>query len=465
MGTRISIFIVGVILARLLTPEDFGLVAMLGVFFAVSSSLVDSGFTNALIREKQITEKDKSTVFFINLFIAVILYLVLWFTAPLIAGFFNQPQLIWLTRVMGLDLIFKAFSIVQRAVLMQSLRFKLLSKINIGVSLVTGAIAVFLAYKGLGVWALAIKFFLSSLIISIVFWVNNPWIPRKFINKKSFDYLFGFGSKIMLTGLLNTLYNNIYKLVIGRFFPAATLGFFDRASIFTNQIMSGFLIALQQVTYPTLSKTQDDHQRLKRAFKKIITSVTFVNFPLAAFVALSAEPLIVLLLGKQWSPAVPFMQLLCVGAFVSHLSSVNQNLFKVLRRSDLYLKIALINKIMITLAIVIGLQFGIWGLIIGKVVTKYIEVIVCMVYTEKHLGYSIKEQFKDILPIGISLIPSILIMFFIAQTIDPLFQRLLLLMVSGFGLYLLTAILSKSTAYGQIKEVILPYIQKKRNKF
>ena len=335
MGTRFSIFVVGIILARLLTPQDFGLVAMLGVFFAISGSLVDSGFTQALIREKEITEKDKSTTFYINIIISIILYVILWFSSPMIARFFGQPELLWLTRVMSLDIIFRALSIVQRATFMQSLRFKLLSAIDISASILTGIIAIFLAYKGFGVWALAIKYFLFSLFVSITFYVVNPWFPSGFIDKDSFKRLFGFGSKLMLTGLLNTFFNNIYNLVIGRFFSPAILGFYNRAFTFTSQTVSSVLIALQQVTYPILSKTRENPLRLKEAYRKIIMSITFVNFPLATFMILGAEPLILLLLGEKWAGTIPFLQLLSVSVLVSHISAINQNLLKVSGRSDL----------------------------------------------------------------------------------------------------------------------------------
>ena len=461
IGTRISIFVVGIILARLLTPSDFGLIAMLGIFFAISTSLVDSGFTQALIREKEITEVHKSTAFFINLIISITIYAVLWFTSPLIARFFEQPQLIWLTRVMGLNLIFKALSIVQRAMLMQGLRFKLLSGIDVGVSILTGIFAIGLAYYGFGVWSLAIKYFLFSLLVTIAFWINNPWIPKSFINKKSFHHLFGFGSRLMATGLLNTLYNNVYKLVIGRYFSAATLGFYDRASHFTTQGVSGILTPLQQVTYPVLSKTQNDQSRLKKAFRKVILATTFVIFPLALLLGFMAEPLILFLLGDQWAEAIPFMQILCAGALITHLSSINLNLFKVVRRSDLYLKVSVINKIFMTIAIIVGLQFGIWGLIAGKIVSQYVEAIVCMFFTSRNIEYPVFNQFKDILPMAVLLIPTSFVLIGLnVLNIDSHLITLLLMGTLGGGVYFLIAWINNSEALDEIRKVILPRLKK-----
>lgn len=462
MGTRLSIFIVGIILARLLSPSDFGLVAMLGVFFGISSSLVDSGFTNALIREKEITVKDKNTVFSINLIISIVLYILLWFGAPAIAVFFDQPQLLWLTRIMGLEIIFKALSIVQRAVLMQSLRFKLLSAIDVGVSILTGVIAIVLAYRGMGVWALAIKFFLSSLLVSIIFFWVNPWFPSGFINRNSFDRLFGFGSKLLFTGLLNIFYSNIYNLIIGKFFPPAVLGFYNRAYAFTSQTTSTVLISLGQVTYPILSKTRDDPKRMKAAYRKIIMTITFINFPLATILGFVAKPFILVLLGEKWIETVPFMHLLCISALVTHLSAINKNLFKVIGRSDIFLKISVINKIFTTIAIVIGFQFGIWGLVMGSVISQYADVYLSMYYSSKYIEYPFMEQFKDIFPIGLLLLPLILVMIALMYIdFNSNLLKLFTMVTLGGGAYLLSAYLSKSLALSQINELILPFIKKR----
>jgi len=464
VGTRISIFVVGIILARLLTPADFGLVAMLSIFFSISSSLVDSGFTHALIREETVTEEDKTTVFYINIIISISLYTILWFSAPYIAFFFDQPQLIWLTRIMGLDVLFKALIIVQRAVFMQSLRFKLLSTIDISVSILTGIIAIFLAYKGMGVWALAIKYFLSSLLISIILFIVNPWMPSGFINKNSFDRLFGFGSKLLITGLINVFYNNIYNLVIGKLFSPAILGFYNRAYTLTRQPVTTILIALQQVTYPILSKTKDDLNRLKFSHQKVVKVITFINFPISIVIAFSAEPLVVLLLGEKWIDTVPFLQLLSISALVIHLSALNKDLFKVIGRSNIYLKISIISKVITTLSIIIGYQFGIWGLVIGSIVSQFLEALLCMYYSSKYINYSLFEQLKDILLITFLTIPLILTMLILYNVdFSSNIIKLLCMLIFGITIYLLSAFFTKSTALSDIKEVILPYI-KKRNK-
>lgn len=464
IGTRFSIFVVGIILARLLTPADFGLVAMISVFFAIASSLVESGFTSALVRETSISEADKSTVFFINIFAAIILYLILWFGSPFIATFFNQPELITLTRIMGLSIIFSALSIVQRAVLIHSLRFKLLSKIGISVSIITGVIAIYMAYIGMGVLSLAIKYILSGIFISIIFFIINPWLPSSFINKDSFKRLFGFGSKILLTGLINKLYSNIYNLIIGKFFSPEILGFYNRGFTFTSQTITTILISLQQVTYPILSKTKDDPIQLKTTHQKIININTFINFPLAIILAFTAQEIVILLLGQKWIGAIPFIQLLCISAFVNHFSSINLNLFKVIGRSDLNLKVSIYSKILATLVIIIGINFGVWGLVIGSVIVTYIEVYICMYFASNNIEYSLSKQFADVFRNILLIIPLIIVLILLSNiNFNSNALKLFTMAISGGIVYLATAHFTKSKELSQIKEILLTFVSNRRN--
>jgi O-antigen/teichoic acid export membrane protein len=462
IGTRFSIFAVSIVLARLLTPADFGLIAMLSIFFAISSSLVDSGFTQALIRQEIISEVDKSTVFYINLIVSIIIYVLLWFSSPFIATFFNQPQLLWLARVMGIEIILNALIIVQRAVLTQSLRFKLLSSIDIGVSILTGCVAIALAYSGTGVWALAIKYFMSSFFVTIIFFIINPWLPTSFINKQSFTRLFGFGSKLMITGLINKFYNNIYNLTIGKLFSAETLGYYDRANLLVNQSITTISIALAQVTYPILSKTKDDNIRLKEAHKKIINVVTFINIPISVILFFSAKPLVLVLLGANWEGAIPFVKLMSLSALVKHLIDINKNLLNVIGRSDLFLKTSLISKIFTTIAVIIGLQFGIWGLVISSVLATYIEVFVVMFFVSRFFNYRISEQFINILNIYLLIIPVVVFLIVAGDiAIDSNILQLLFIVISVAIIYYGTAYLFNSIAILQIKEVIIPFVKRK----
>lgn len=465
MGTRFSIFVVGIILARLLTPADFGLVAMLGVFFAISNSLVDSGFTQALIREKYISQDDKNTVFSVNMIMSILMYSLLWFGSPYIAAFFNQPPLLWLTRVMGLDILFKAVSIVQRAVLMNTLKFKFLSAVDVSVSILTGVISIILAYKGLGVWALAIKYFLSSLFVSIIFYVANPWKPTGFINKHSFRRMFAFGSNMMITGLVNNIFNNVYNLVIGKYFSAATLGFYNRAFNFTNQFSGMILTALGQVTYPVLSKTKDDIPRLKSAIKRILMSVSFVNIPLAVFLFVAAEPFIRVLLGQNWIETVPYLRILSIAMLVSYMINLNHNVLKVVGRSDLFLYLSIINKVLTVFVVIVSFKYGVLWMVTGSTIVVIIEVILSMVIISKFIKYRFKEQIRDIYPNLLITLPMIVVfVLIITLNLKSEILELSMMVVLGLLVYFLTAKLFNIVSYIQIKELVIPYIQKFRNK-
>lgn len=451
IGLKIVTLAVGVVLARLLTPEDFGLVAMLIVFFEVSQSLVDSGFSQALIREERISESDKSTTFCLNVMIAIFLYVLLWILAPKIALFYNNESLIELTRFMGLSIIFQSFTLVQRATLTQQLEFKKITKINITTSVLSGTIGIVLAIQGFGVWALAYKYVALSGLMSIFYFAINPWVPKQFVNKSSFEKLFGFGSKLLLAGILNKLYQNIYKLIIGKFFAAATLGLYTQAKLYVNQVTQSAVSTLQTVTYPILSKAKDDPERLREAYRKIIMASSYVIFPLTMGLAVMAKPLILTLVGVKWIGTVPFLQLICLSGALYHLHSINLNVLKVMGRSDLFLKLEIIKKVNITIAILIGIQFGIWGLLIGSVVSSYIALFINMYYTRSFINYSYKDQFIDLLPIVVMSLPMLIVMYgFVELTSLPNYLELLFGTIIGIIVYLSVTLAAKSTALGHI---------------
>jgi O-antigen/teichoic acid export membrane protein len=447
VGNKFIGLIIGIVLARLLTPADFGLVAMIFVFFEISKSLIDSGFKEALIREKKLTEFDKGTVFFINLIVSVFLYLLLWLSAPAIADFYNNEKLISLTRFMGLIILFQALVMVQTATLNHSLKFDLLMKINLSSSIVTGVIAIVLAYLDYGVWALAIRYVSGGIITTLLFFSFNPWYPKNFIIKESFKRLFGFGSKLLMVTIINRIYQNIYKLITGKFYDAATLGLYTQAKMFVRHFTSSAINSLQKVTYPILAKTNDDPVRLKNAYRKIIKASSYVIFPFVMGLGILAEPFILTLVGEKWIETVPFLEILCLSGSLYHLHTINLNVLKVVGRSDLFLKLEIIKKIIITIAIIVGLQFGIWGLMYGLVISSFISLFINMSYTNKFLDYSYLEQFKDVIPVILYAIPMALILLLIQEYLNIIYYlQLILGLILGTITYLLTTYLLKSSA-------------------
>lgn len=390
-GTLSINFIVNIILARLLTPADFGLIAMVIVFFELSTVFVNSGLAAALIREKEVTDTDKSTVFFFNFAVSILFYVALFFGAPAIASFFDQPLLIWIVRIMGLNIIIGAFTTVHRAILTKEIHFQLQTKSRLIASFISGLVAVILAFQGFGVWALVAKFGLTILIDAIFLWVFNNWKPSLVFSVASFKRLFAFGSNILATNLLEKFFTHLYKLVIGKFFTAATLGFYTQASNFKNLVVNSLFVTLQRVTYPVLATLQDDLGKLKQGYRKILRISTFVILPVLVILGVLAEPILFTLLGAKWLPAVPFLQLICIGGLTHHFSAVNLNMLLVLGHSNLALRLEVVKKITIVIAIIVGIQYGIYGLVIGEVVSSYLALTINAYYSKKFLSYSLVD--------------------------------------------------------------------------
>ncbi len=456
LGSSTINFLVTIVLARLLVPEDFGLIAMVMIFFELSASFVDSGFSNALVREKEITEEDKSTTFVFNFFISIAVYVILFFAAPTIAAFFEQPKLVLLTRVLGVNLIINACAIIQQAVLTQEIDFKTQTKVRIPSVLISGGVAIAMALNGFGIWSLIVQMILRAVIDAILLWYFHPWKLSLKFYKESFVRLFSFGSNILIAGLVQRFFQHIFKLVIGKFFAAATLGLYDQANRFCNMAINHLFQAVQKVSYPILSKLQDDRKRLKEGYKKFIKLSSFVILPAMMVLGVLAEPIIVTLIGEKWLGAVPFLKLLCLAGVTYHFHVINLNILLVLGRSDLGLKLEFIEKISIGLGIVIGIQFGIMGLVIGQVISSYINLLVNTYYSDKFLGYPLLAQLKDIFPtIAFSFLMGA-VLHLLAPFFQPGFLSLGILCSIAGVIYLGLHFWKKTEEYLLIQRVILP---------
>lgn len=452
-------FLVLILLARLLTPEDFGLIAMILIFFAISQNLIDSGFSQALIRQKEINEEDKSTTFILNFLISILTYGTLWIAAPFIALFFEQPILKEITRFMGLTLFFYSLSIVQRAVYTQELKFKKIMIVEVLSSIITGVLAFLLAINGYGVWSLATNYVALSFFNFLFFYVSNPWFPKTFISVRSFKRLFGFGSNLLVSGLIATFYNHIYKIIIAKYFSASMLGYYVQANNFKTIFSRNITSAIQTVTYPLLSKTKDDLVRLKIGTRKVIQITSFFVFPGMIGMALVAEPLVISTLGNEWKKVIPMLQLLCVSGILYHLHAINLNIIKVVGRSDLYLRIEIIKKINKTLVIIIALQFGFWELLVGSVINSYISLFINMYYSNKLIDYSIKEQMSDISKVLLLTLPMLITLLLInIFALSSPILKLFVLVTSGALVYTTTNIIFKSEVRQILLMLIIPRI-------
>ena len=397
-GRRSIGIIVTILLARFLLPSDYGLIAMISVFFAIANALMDAGFRQALIRKKDATPIDYSTMFYTNIALGLFAYMLLSLSAPLIAVFYNEPRLVLLLRVVGLVVIIHSLQFVQIVDLTRKLDFKTQFKVVLPAGIISGIAAVLMAMKGLGVWSLVAQMILSPLIITVSLWYMNDWKPSWEFSINSFKELFDFGFKLFLSGLLDIFFRNLYVIVIGKLFSPAITGYYFFSTKVRDIILQQFCGSIQKVTYPALSTIQNEDIRLKAAYRKVIQAMTYIIFPAMIFLMVLAKPLFLLFLKEKWLPAVLYLQLLCLAGLIYPLHVVNLNLLQVKGRSDLFLYLEILKKIMITVVIFISSKFGIKGILIGQIFTSIVAYIPNSYFTARLIDYSIIEQLKDVFP-------------------------------------------------------------------
>lgn len=401
-STMVIGFISGIILARLLMPEDYGAIGMLAIFMSLAEVFIDAGFGSALIQKKNPTSTDYSTVFYFNIGMSVILYAVLFFSAPAIASFYRMPILSKVLRVQGLILFIYALNIIQRNQIRKNLKFKKLSWITIVTSVISLIVTVIMAYSGCGVWSLVAQHFIVALIPCIFFWITTKWRPTLEYSWKSFKELFGFGFYMFLTHLLTTFSQRITGLLVGRWYDPATMGYYSKASAtskYATLSVSGVMI---QTTYPLYAAVQDDKQRLINMVKRITSTLAYITVPMLCLLILIAKPLFVFLYSDRWLFSVPYFQILCVGGMAGCLQAVNQQTVAAIGKSRIFFIWTVIKQsVGIALQVVGLLVWGIWGLLVGKVVSSWFSYFVNITMVSKHVGYKNYQQLKDLSPIFI----------------------------------------------------------------
>ncbi len=390
-------FLANIILARLLTPKDFGIIAIISIFIQISQTFIDSGFSNALIQKKDRSQADFSTVFFFNLAISIGFYIILFLCAPLIAHFFEDDKLISLTRVVGLNLIIGALVSVHKTRLTVQLRFKIQSIISLIASTVSAFVSIFLAYRGWGVWSLVILSLVNIFLQTILIYFFIKWRPSLMFSKKSFKKLFSYSSKLLGASLIHLLYRNIYPIVIGKKFSPIELGYFNRADTFAMYTPSTIGNVISRVAFPIFSRIQDDDNRLRNAYSQYIIFSSLFIFPILIGIIVLAQPLTLIILKAQWLPMVPMLQILCIDWMTEHLCSINLNILYVKGRSDLAFKLEIIKKILAIIIFFISLNWGIIGVCWGRVVYSCFAVYLNSFYTKRLIGISLIQQLKDII--------------------------------------------------------------------
>jgi O-antigen/teichoic acid export membrane protein len=386
------------LLARFLVPADYGLVAMMAVFLALGSSLMESGFKQALIRKQGATQTDFNVAFYANLALGAVSYILLFVAAPFIADFYQEAKLIALIRVAALAVPINAFQVVQSAILSRALNFKAQLQATIPASMISGTVAVGLAYAGFGVWALVTQMLLAALVTTVLLWRLQGWRPTLSFSKDALGSMYNFGYKLFLSGLLDTVFKNIFVIVIAKLFSTTLAGYYFFADRIKELIISQLVTSIQMVTYPALSTMQDDNERLKAGYRKVISVTTFLLFPAMGFMAALAEPLFRALLPEQWLPAVVYLQLMCIASLLLPLHAINLNILKVKGRSDLFLYLEIIKKLMVVLILCVSVQFGIMGILIGQIVSSVLAYLPNSYFSAKLINYPVRQQIADFAP-------------------------------------------------------------------
>lgn len=388
-------FIIGLILARLLSPSDYGVVGMVGIFFAIAQTFIDSGFGSALIRKNDCTDTDYSTAFYFNVIVGLVCCILLWVASPLIANFFNTPILKDLVKVMSLNMFVSSFAIVHGTKLTHAVDFKSQSIVNLLTAVLSGTMGIFMAYKGFGVWSLVFQQLIATVLRVVLLVAITKWFPKRLFSKASFKYLFNFGSKILTASILHTIYANMTTLIIGKFYTAKDLGYYSRGESLATYPSTNITGILQSVTYPVLSKIQDDDEHLIQSYRKLISMTSLVIFFGMFLLAALAKPLIVTLLTDKWLDAVIYLQIFCFAYMFDHICALNLNILYVKGYSNLVLKLEVIKKTISISMILAAVPFGVMAICIARALYTQIAVVINTYYTGKLFGLGYVKQVKD----------------------------------------------------------------------
>ena len=452
-------FVLNVIMARLLLPEHYGVIALIMVFITISQIFIDGGFATTLIQDKKKTERDYSTVFTFNIVISCICYAILFVAAPFISKFYNNEITIYL-RVQSFGLVIYSFSAIHRVRMTVAVDFKSIAKVTLVAALLSGCIGIIMAYSGFGVWSLVGQYLSSAIITSVLFTFFQKWKPVCFFDIQSFRRLFPFGIKLLAASLIDRIYANLYPILVGKFYTAKDLGYYSKAEQFAFLPASTCTDVFIRVTYPVMSSLQEESDVI-RVFRKFIQLSSFVFYPIVFVIVVVAKPLVLVLLTDKWAEIIPLIQILCFGFLYDHVCSINRNLLYVEGRSDLALKVEIYKKATATVILLISIPFGLIGLCVGKVFYGISAFLFNSLYTRKLIGVSVFEQIKDfgsywllgLISAGIAYIPVVLF--------ENMWAQLLGGVISFMLLYLLLSYIFKRESFKEIEVLVKEKVLRK----
>lgn len=461
-GTQGIQFMVQIVLARLLSPEEYGIIAIVMVFILLANVFVKSGLNTALIQKKDADEVDFSSVFYLSLVFAGVLYVIIYFTAPFIANLYSQPILIPVLRVLSLTLFIGVFNSIQNAFIARNMLFKKLFRSSLVAIVVSGIIGITLAYRGWGIWALVSQQLTNQLLIAIILWFTVKWRPQLLFSLNRVKVLFSYGSKLLASALIDTLYQDLRTLLIGIMYTPSMLGFYNKGKQFPQLIVSNINGSIQSVMLPALSSYQDDRIRVKEMMRRAIVSSSFLIFPMMVGMAVIAESLVIIILTEKWLPAVPFLQIACLTFALMPIHTANLQAINAMGRSDIFLRLEIIKKIVGLIVLGASLPFGVYAIAVGGIFSGFIGTFINAYPNKMLLNYSFREQWIDIIPsFFISLIMGVIV-YSINYLDMPAGQILTLQIVSGGIIYILLAKIFKVESLTYLVNTMRQLIQSRK---
>lgn len=397
-GAQGVTLIVSIVLARLLDPNVYGTIALVTIFTTIMQIFVDSGMGNALIQKKDADDLDFSSVFYFNIVMCSVLYLIMFFLAPFIAKFYKIPELTAVVRVLSLILVISGVKNVQQAYVSRHLMFKRFFFATLGGTIGAAVVGILMAYFGFGVWALVAQMLFNTTIDTLILWITVKWRPKKMFSMQRLKSLFSYGWKLLISALLDTVYNNIRQLIIGKVYTKSDLAYYNNGKKYPEYLVSNINTAIDSVLLPTMSNEQNHPERVKSMTRRAIKTATFIIMPLMVGFAVCSRQLVSLILTDKWLPSVPFMQIFCISFAFYPIHTANLNAIKAMGRSDLFLKLEIIKKSIGVVTIIIAIKFGVMAMAYSMLITSFISQVVNSFPNKKLLNYSYLEQVKDMLP-------------------------------------------------------------------
>jgi O-antigen/teichoic acid export membrane protein len=442
-------FIATLILARLLGPKDFGTISMIMIFFAIGTTLIDSGLSISIIRSNSISQKEYSTIFYLNLGLSFLAYLIVFLSAPFISVFYNQEILIQLIRIYCLGFIITSLRMVHQSRLIKEMDFKKISLLNIPGNIIGLCVGVFMAINNYGVWSIVGLFLSTQITATITYWIFYNWRPSIVFSIDCMKTHWKFGYKLMISAQINTIFENIYNILIGKFYSIQTLGYYERAYTLNNYPISILSLIISKVSLPLFSQIADDKEKLGEVYKKIVLMAFYITAPIMLGALALAKPLFEVVLGQHWLPAVPLFQILCLSYILYPIHSLNINILTAFGKSGLFLKLEIYKKIVLVILVIIGVNFGIYGLVWSSVISSVVSLFINTYYTGHLISYNTKNQLKDLLPKLIMAIIMASIAFLISYKLNDyaLILQLFVPSIVGVLIYVFMSKITNNTSY------------------